>query len=158
MPSWRLCRALDISPTSSSRRPSTRRSPPFCLVYSEQMRLTLLLIVLAASISVAAQDGAAPPKLAEGIHRSLDELLDLYVRDGFVYYNAVKSDRSRLDQYVRTLDSATGVQQSKGSREEQIAFWVNAYNAFVLQTVVDAFPIRGRAKEYPAISIRQIPG
>ena len=78
-----------------------------------------------------------PPKLAEGIHRPFDELLDLYVRDGFVYYNAVRSDRGRLDQYIRTLDGATGVQQSKGSREEQIAFWVNAYNAFVLQTVAD---------------------
>jgi hypothetical protein len=121
-------------------------------------RLMLLAILLAAPVSLDAQDGAAPPKLAEGIHRPFDELLDLYVRDGFVYYNAVKSDRGRLDQYIRTLDGATGVQQAKGSREEQIAFWVNAYNAFVLQTVVDSFPIRGRAKEYPAISIRQNPG
>lgn len=121
-------------------------------------RFLLPAILLVAVVFLHGQDGAAPPKLAEGIHRPLDELLDLYVRDGFVYYNAVKSDRGRLDQYIRTLDGATGVQQSKGSREEQIAFWVNAYNAFVLQTVADHFPIRGRAKEYPAISIRQIPG
>ena len=126
------------------------------------MRLVLLVAVAVSvavgSISVHGQDGGVPPKLAEGIHRPFDELLDLYVRDGFVYYNAVRSDRGRLDQYIRTLDGATGVQQSKGSREEQIAFWVNAYNAFVLQIVAANFPIRGRAKEYPAISIRQIPG
>ena len=44
------------------------------------------------------------------------------------------------------------------SREQQMAFWVNAYNAFVLQTVVDNYPIRGRASNYPSNSVRQIPG
>ena len=44
------------------------------------------------------------------------------------------------------------------SREQQMAFWVNAYNAFVLETVIDHYPIKGASKEYPANSIRQIPG
>ena len=39
-----------------------------------------------------------------------------------------------------------------------MAFWVNAYNAFVLQTVIDNYPIRGRSATYPENSIRQIPG
>jgi hypothetical protein len=39
-----------------------------------------------------------------------------------------------------------------------MAFWVNAYNAFVLQTVIDHYPIKGTSKEYPANSVRQIPG
>jgi hypothetical protein len=39
-----------------------------------------------------------------------------------------------------------------------MAFWLNAYNALVLRTVVDHYPIQGRASEYPAKSIRQIPG
>jgi hypothetical protein len=39
-----------------------------------------------------------------------------------------------------------------------MAFWVNAYNAFVLQTVVNRYPIRGTSSAYPASSIRQIPG
>lgn len=93
-----------------------------------------------------------------GLHRPLDQLLDLYVRDGFVYYNAVRSERGKLDAYLRSLNGPAGVQQAKGSREEQLAFWINAYNAFVLQTVVNHFPIRGRAGEYPSNSIRQIPG
>ena len=44
------------------------------------------------------------------------------------------------------------------SREQQMAFWLNAYNAFVLQTVIDHYPVRGKSAEYPAGSIRQIPG
>ena len=43
-------------------------------------------------------------------------------------------------------------------RERQIAFWLNAYNAFVLQTVLDRYPINGKASGYPSSSIRQIPG
>ena len=43
-------------------------------------------------------------------------------------------------------------------RAEQIAFWLNAYNALVLRTVIDHYPIQGRSGEYPAKSIRQIPG
>ena len=115
-------------------------------------------LALAAAAPAYAQDGAAPPALIPGLHRPLDELLDLYVRDGFVYYNALKSDRGRLDQYIRALDGPAALEQVKGSREEKIAFWLNAYNAFVLQTVINHFPIRGRAADYPATSIRQIPG
>ena len=123
------------------------------------MRFVLLAaLVLGAAAPPSAQDGAAPPSLVPGLHRPLDELLDLYVRDGFVYYNAVRSERGKLDQYSRALDGPAGVQQAKGSRDEQLAFWINAYNAFVLQTVVSHFPIRGRFADYPASSIRQIPG
>jgi len=47
---------------------------------------------------------------------------------------------------------------ARWSPEQKMAFWVNAYNAFVLQTVIDHYPIRGSSKSYPANSIRQIPG
>jgi hypothetical protein len=121
------------------------------------MRVLFLLTVLVGAAHPAfGQDDPAP--VMSGLHRPLDQMLDLYVRDGFVYYNAVRSERGRLDAYIRSLDGPAGVQQAKGSREEQLAFWINAYNAFVLQTVINHFPIRGRSSEYPANSIRQIPG
>lgn len=93
----------------------------------------------------------------EPLHRPLDQILDLYVRDGLVYYRALQSERSRLDRYVTTLnvDPAT---HAGWSPERQMAFWVNAYNAFVLQTVIDHYPIRGKSAEYPPGSIRLIPG
>lgn len=123
------------------------------------MRSLLIAALLAGNIHpVFAQDGAAPPALVAGLHRPLDELLDLYVRDGFVYYGAIRSDRGRLDGYIRALDGPAGLKQAKGSREEQLAFWINAYNAFILQTVINHYPIRGRSGEYPSNSIRQIPG
>jgi hypothetical protein len=87
--------------------------------------------------------------------KNFDQLLDLYVRNGDVYYRAIKSERAKLDGYVNQLATAS---VDNLSRDEQIAFWLNAYNALVLKTVVDHYPIQARSKEYPARSIRQIPG
>jgi hypothetical protein len=94
---------------------------------------------------------AAQPAALSG----LDQVLDLYVRDGLVYYRALKSDRGRLDRYVTSLAAASIDQRP---RDEQIAFWLNAYNALVLRTVIDRYPIPLRSREYPPGSIRQIPG
>lgn len=93
------------------------------------------------------------------LHRPFDQILDTYVRDGFVYYRALKAERARLDEYVRSLDQRELAGQiGRWPRDQQVAFWVNAYNAFVLQTVVDHYPIQGGSPQYPASSIRQIPG
>jgi hypothetical protein len=87
--------------------------------------------------------------------RTFDQLLDLYVRNGDVYYRAIKSERARLDGYIGQL-ATTSI--DKLSRDEQLAFWLNAYNALVLRTVADHYPIHGSSTQYPAKSIRQISG
>jgi hypothetical protein len=87
--------------------------------------------------------------------KTFDSLLDLYVRNGDVYYRAIKSERARLDSYIGQLGTAS---IDKLSRDEQLAFWLNAYDALVLRTVADHYPIQGRSTEYPAKSIRQISG
>jgi hypothetical protein len=97
----------------------------------------------------------APP--ADPLHQPLDAILDTYVRDGLVYYRALKAERGRLDRYINSLDVPAPTYES-WPRERKMAFWVNAYNAFVLQTVIDHYPLRGKSASYPPDSIRQIPG
>ncbi len=87
----------------------------------------------------------------------LDQILDLNVRDGLVYYRALDSERGPLDRYVASLNVPAAAYEA-WSREQKMAFWLNAYNAFVLQTVINHYPIRGKSAEYPESSIRQIPG
>lgn len=91
----------------------------------------------------------------EALRASYDVTLDAYVRDGLVYYRALRSDRSKLDGFVNAIGSAS---IEGASRNEQMAFWLNAYNALVLRSVIDHHPIPRRSKEYPDGSIRQIPG
>ena len=87
----------------------------------------------------------------------LDRLLDLYVRDGLVYYRALRSERAVLDRYVLSLREIP-IGFDGWSTRQRIAFWLNSYNALVLRTVVNHYPIRGNSPQYPADSIRQIPG
>ena len=103
--------------------------------------------------SIPGQDTAPP----EALQRPLDQILDLDVRDGLVYYRALRSERGRLDRYTASLNVPAATYDA-WSREHKMAFWINAYNAFVLQAVIDRYPIKGGSKSYPPNSIRQIPG
>jgi uncharacterized protein DUF547 len=99
--------------------------------------------------------GSTAPRAQEHRLKAFDEVLDLYVRDGEVYYRALKSDRAKIDGFVASIATQA---VDKLSREERLAFWLNAYDALVLQTVINNYPIVKRSAAYPANSIRQIPG
>jgi hypothetical protein len=98
-----------------------------------------------------------PAPGTELLHRPLDQILDLNVRDGLVYYRALKGERGRLDRYIASLNVSAATYKG-WSPAQQMAFWVNTYNAVILQTVINHYPIHPRSANYPANSIRQIPG
>ncbi len=79
------------------------------------------------------------------------------MRDELLYYAAVKADRDALDRFIRSIGEVPQ-RFDWWPSDAQKAFWFNAYNALVLQTVVEHYPIRGRFPGYPAKGIRQIPG
>jgi len=129
------------------------RSVRFVLV---PFALFALFAFFAAFASGFAAFASAQESLADAARRkALDQLLDIYVRNGDVYYRALKAERGKLDGFLNLVATAS---VGKMSREEQMAFWLNAYDAIVLRTVVDHYPIQGHSPDYPAKSIRQIPG
>jgi len=103
----------------------------------------------------AAQQSATPSDV--GMHAALDLVLDTYVREGLVYYRALRSERGRLDAYTSNLDVPVASFE-RWSRPEQAAFWLNAYNAIVLRTVINAYPIKGTSSQYPSNSIQHVAG
>src|SRR5262245_7296711 len=123
------------------------------------MRTLALLVALSMSGAVFGRGATqyTPAPGTDPLHRPLDEILDLNVRDGLVYYRAVKEGSGRLDRYLPSLNVTTE-KYEVASKPRKMAFWVNAYNAVILETVVDHYPIRARSASYPAVSIRQIPG
>lgn len=80
-------------------------------------------------------------------HRLWDELLQRYVDEsGLVDYASWKSstgDIAALDAYLTILSRADA--QRHDTREAQLAFWINAYNALT---------VRGILREYPTLSIQ----
>ena len=112
----------------------------------------ILIVALALLALGTGSQGAQEPGV---VLAPFDVILDTYVRDGYVYYRALKLERRRLDEYVRQLGASD---VDKRTRGEQMAFWLNAYDALVLQTVIDGYPAPRRSNEYPQRSIRQTPG
>ena len=111
------------------------------------MKIAFAILALAVTLPGAQTD----------LHAPFDKILDTHVRDGYVYYQALHKDRAALDRYVASLDvPKAGI--DGWSKAEQEAFWLNGYNALVLRTVIDAYPIKARSAQYPPRSIRQIPG
>lgn len=118
-------------------------------------------IAAALLLAVAGARGAqgqAATSAADPLHQPFDEILDAYVRDGLVYYHALKQERARLDRYVSALAEVPADAVRQWPAPRQLAFWINAYNAVVLREVVDHYPIRGTAPDYPPDSLRQVPG
>lgn len=118
-------------------------------------RTAFAFCALASAVLVASQD--PPPRVVDELTRPFDRILDLYVRDGYVYYAALKQERSTFDRYLEAIGGVPATELQTWPRDRQLAFWINAYNAFVLETVIDHYPIRAVSASYPANSIRQVP-
>lgn len=121
------------------------------------VRVVAIGLVAALAAPFATVFAQQSPSTADPFHRPLDQILDLNVRDGMVYYRALQSGRAGLDRYVASLNVPAET-YAGWSRPQQIAYWLNAYNALVLQTAINHYPVRGKSAEYPAGSIRLIPG
>ena len=120
------------------------------------MIVAAAVVVSAAAALLDAQPQTPAPG-SDPLHRPLDQILDLNVRDGYVYYRALQSSRGSLDRYVASLNVPAATYDAWGN-DAKIAFWINAYNAIVLQTVIGRYPIRGTSATFPSSSVRQIPG
>ncbi|MBI3331264.1 MAG: DUF547 domain-containing protein [Candidatus Omnitrophica bacterium] len=83
----------------------------------------------------------APSAAAASVdHTTWDRLLRRHVtEEGLVDYGNFLKDRDALDKYLAGLATAD---VSQLSREAQLAFWINAYNACVIQGVLTRYPIQ----------------
>lgn len=69
-------------------------------------------------------------------------VLKTYVDDrGMVNYKGLKADREKLDAFVRAMEQLDPAVYGRWSEKHKIAFWINAYNALILKTIIDNYPI-----------------
>jgi hypothetical protein len=94
----------------------------------------------------AAEANQAPPLEASEYNR----LLRTYVTDnGWVDYAGLGRERAALNRFLAQL--ASGSPASYKSKTEQLAFWINSYNAFTLADALDT--VYGRRQ-----GVRQVSG
>ena len=116
------------------------------------IRTLCLILVLTAGAAEAVPRAALwerwtahdPLALRQIDHGAWEKFLMRYVRIGAdgsqrVAYGAVApADRSLLEGYIEQL---AGVPISRYNRTEQLAYWINLYNALLVRLVLDHYPI-----------------
>lgn len=72
-------------------------------------------------------------------HSAFDAILRAHIRDGMVDYRALKSQHGQeLDAYIAALGAAEA--DAFAGPDDELAFWLNAYNALVIKGVLDLYP------------------
>jgi hypothetical protein len=76
-------------------------------------------------------------------HQLYDSLLSVHVNEsGMVDYTGFIKDSLRLNTYLRNLGSVYPDGKA-WSRNERLAYWLNAYNAFTIQLIIRNYPVEG---------------
>lgn len=65
-------------------------------------------------------------------------VLQKYVTDGLLNYKDLKQDQ----EFETYLNQISKTNPSGLSEKEEIAFWINAYNAFTLKIIIDNYPLK----------------
>lgn len=74
-------------------------------------------------------------------HSSWNILLQKYVSNkGHVNYKAFKSNRNELVSYITYLGKH--MPQNSWTREDKLAYWINAYNAMTIDLILRYYPIK----------------
>jgi len=97
-------------------------------------KVLLIFIVLMAGIFPAYPQGKIT-------HEGFNALLKKYVSaEGKVNYKGFISDSLALNQYLNLL-SKNPPDEKTWTREEQMAYWINAYNAFTIKLITKYYPV-----------------
>ncbi|MCU0327271.1 MAG: DUF547 domain-containing protein [Spirosomaceae bacterium] len=99
-------------------------------------KLPLFLLFFALSSCFAVD---APTSTADPIsHDIFDKLLKKYVDNkGFVNYAGFKKDRAELKKYLELVSE--NAPNDKWSKDEQLAYWINAYNAYTIELILEHY-------------------
>ncbi|MBW3535964.1 MAG: DUF547 domain-containing protein, partial [Gemmatimonadetes bacterium] len=138
-------------------------------------RLALLLPFVAVAASSCAEPAAEEAPLPVGAtpldtlpdHGAFTDVLEGVVHPPLVDYRALMPRKPALDAYLERLAATDPAALEEAGRDARLAFWINAYNACMLDLVTDHYPIersggivqrlRNRLAGRPANSVWQIP-
>lgn len=130
--------------------PMTRRANPIIERFATVTLLVVALLFTAGFSSKApsalpywkASSKASTQKID---HSDWGALLSRYIRtdkaglNRFAYGKVSKADKAKLSRYI---DSLAAVKITRHSRKEQLAYWINLYNALTIKVILDNYPVK----------------
>jgi Protein of unknown function, DUF547. len=82
------------------------------------------------------QEVVPPSNIATVDHQAWNDILSTYVSaKGFVDYNGIKNEQPKLLSYLQLLKE--NKPNSKWSQAEQMAYYINLYNASAVSLIID---------------------
>ena len=131
--------------TASTSKPSTISQPKVEIKKEMPAPKVETPAEIKAPEPAPAPKPAAPKKITNLTHQAFDAILKKYVSSsGAVNYKGLKNDASKLDAYISKLEKVK-VKDLSG-RNEKMAFWINAYNAYTLKLITKNYPLSSITK------------
>jgi hypothetical protein len=102
-----------------------------CMTHQNYIIVGILSVIFAinAPLSIWAQERVD--------HSIFGDLLKSHSKNGLVDYQGFKSDEKALARYLGVLEK---VDPESLSRSEQMAFYINAYNAWTIKLILTKYP------------------
>lgn len=72
-------------------------------------------------------------------HNTFTQLLTKHTKDGKINYATLKSEQQQLKKYLNKL--AEYPPDDSWSRNEQLAYWINLYNASTINLILENYPL-----------------
>ena len=92
------------------------------------------------------------PKQVPFSYEDYDTVVKTYVNNsGLVSYTSLQANRQILDKFSAAVGAVAPSTYHSWSKNEQLAFLINAYNAFTLQSIIDQSPLKKSIKDIPGV-------
>ena len=112
---------------------------------------SILILLFSCQTSTLGMAGTTPPS-----HQLWDQLVKAHVKPtGLVDYKGFVREKAKLESYLKLL-SANAPDRKTWTKNQQLAYWVNAYNAFTVKLIVDNYPVKSIRDLGPALKIPMI--
>ncbi|WP_373496130.1 DUF547 domain-containing protein [Aquiflexum sp.] len=115
--------------------------------------LAISFLLFNLSCGAAPIDGSlsSPPS-----HEIFDGLLKKHVsKDGKVNYKGFIADMPTFEKYLKLL-SDNAPDRKTWTKDQQLAYWINAYNAFTIKIIADNYPVESIKDLNPNLNIPMV--
>lgn len=116
--------------------------------FQKIVALVFSFVVFSCQSPSLGMAGTTPPS-----HQIWDQLVKTHVKpNGMVDYKGFIKDKSKLEQYLKLI-SENAPDRKTWTKNQQLAYWINAYNAFTVKLIVDNYPTKSIRDLGPKLKI-----
>lgn len=106
------------------------------------MRSLRIAICMVPAVLTFGFGPSARAQAFDHTHTLFNRVVSTHVVNGQVDYKGLKADPQVLDRYLATLATVSAVQHQTWTEPQQLAFFVNLYNASTLHLILDNYPVK----------------